>query len=188
MANSASSPIPSKPRMKTIRSKTEARQLKKAWKQSHDSGVELCFLLQDWEDGYNVGGMFRVADGVAAKELVMTGRTPVPPHPMIGVTSLGGHRRIPYRYFEKHEEAAKALVAEGWTLVAIEIAEGATPFHAFEFPPRTCLVLGNEGGGVYGTVLKHCAAAIFIPMFGKGRSLNVHVAAAIVAFRARLGG
>ncbi|MDR3689230.1 MAG: TrmH family RNA methyltransferase [Fimbriimonas sp.] len=35
--------------------------------------------------------------------------------------------------------------------------------------------------------MKHCDAAVCIPMAGKGRSLNVHVAGAVVAFQVRHG-
>ena len=144
----------------------------------------MAFLLQDWDDAYNVGGMFRVADGVGANLMVMTGHTPAPPDPMIGVTSLGHHRRIPFLHYKFHEDGAKFLVDSGWILVAVEIAENAVPYFEFDFPPKTCLVLGNEVNGIYASVLKHCAAAVYIPMLGKGRSLNVHVAAAVVGYRA----
>lgn len=170
--------------MKTLRSKTGVRQLHKEHKRANPPAVELCFLLQDWEDAYNVGGMFRVADGCGASELIMTGRTPMPPHPMIGVTSLGHHRRIAHRHFVSHEEAALKLKEEGWTLVTVEIAEGAENYRDFRYPRKTCLVLGNEGAGIYGSVMKHRDGAVYIPMFGKGRSLNVHVAAAIIGFEA----
>ncbi|MCU0316791.1 MAG: hypothetical protein MUC92_09380 [Fimbriimonadaceae bacterium] len=173
--------------IETIRSKTGVRKKYKEFKAHHEPQVEICFLLQDWDDGYNVGGMFRVADGCGAQELIMTGKTPVPPHPMIGVTSLGHHRRIPFRFFKSHEEAALTLVQEGWSLVAVEIAEGSVNYLEFDFPPRTCLVLGNEVNGVYGSVMKHRTAAVYIPMMGKGRSLNVHVAGAVVAWQAILG-
>ena len=172
--------------MKQLRSKTGAKALRKEWKHNLDSGTQICFLLQEWEDAYNVGGLFRVADGVGATELVMTGRTPQPPNPMISVTSIGAHRRIPFRHFEKHDEAAKKLIEEGWSLIAVEIADNSVNFHEFEFPEKTCLVLGNEALGVYGSVMKFVSNCVFIPMFGKGRSLNVHVAAAIVAYQARL--
>ncbi|MBL8049412.1 MAG: hypothetical protein JNJ45_12100 [Chthonomonas sp.] len=172
--------------MKTIRRKVEVRKLHKSAMEGSESGVQLCFLLQDWEDAYNVGGLFRVADACGADELIMTGRTPYPPHPQIGVTSLGQHRRLPWRYFESHEEAANQLIEEGWTLVAVEIATEAENYRTFDYPAKTCLVLGNEGKGIYGTVMKKCAASVFIPMAGKGRSLNVHVSAAIIAFEARL--
>ncbi|MBS1706352.1 MAG: tRNA methyltransferase [Armatimonadetes bacterium] len=173
--------------MKTIRSKTGLRQVYKDFKSLHPPKVEVCFLLQDWEDAYNVGGMFRVADGCGAKELIMTGRSPVPPNPMIGVTSMGQHRRIPFRHFESHEAAALQLKKEGWSIVVVEIAEGAENYLEVDFPAKTCLVLGNEANGVYGGVMKHRDLAVFIPMFGKGRSLNVHVAAAVIAFQAVLG-
>jgi 23S rRNA (guanosine2251-2'-O)-methyltransferase len=172
--------------MKAVRSKTAARELPSEWQQELDSGVEICFLLQDLDDAYNVGGLFRVADGVGASELICTGKTPVPPNPMISVTSLGAHRRISCRYFKHHLDAVDALKAEGWSLVALEIADGAANFRQFSYPTKTCLILGNEANGVYGSVLAKVDSSVFIPMFGKGRSLNVHVAAAIVAFEARL--
>ncbi|MBS1723797.1 MAG: tRNA methyltransferase [Armatimonadetes bacterium] len=131
--------------------------------------------------------MFRVADGVGASLIVTTGHTPHPPDPMIGVTSLGHHRRIPFRHHQSHEAGALELKAAGWTLIAVEIAEGAVAYFDFHFPQKTCLVLGNEVNGVYGGVMKHCDAAVYIPMLGKGRSLNVHVAAAVVAYRAQFG-
>lgn len=171
--------------LKTIRAKTEARRLRKQDREQRR--VELAFLLQDWDDAYNVGGLFRVADGCGASEFVMTGKTPVPEHPQIGVTSLGAHRRIPWRHFRNHEEACRTLKTEGWALVAVEIAQGAVDFRAFEYPEKVCLVLGSEEKGVYGSVLRHCEAAVYIPMLGKGRSLNVHVAGAIVGYRAVLG-
>lgn len=174
------------PQMKTIRSKTGARQLQKRLLEEHPPSVELAFLLQDWTDGYNVGGLFRVADACGAVEVVLAGRTPVPPDPMIGVTSLGNHRRVRWRHIERYEDAAQTMKAEGWSLVAVEVADDAVHYAEFTYPPRTCLVLGNEQTGVYEKVLRLCDAAVLIPMAGKGRSLNVHVAAAIVAFQALL--
>ena len=170
--------------MKTIRGKTPVRQLYKDFQSLHPPQIEIAFLMQDWDDAYNVGGMFRVADAVGATELLMTGHTPLPPDPMVSVTSLGHHRRVSYRHVRNHEEGALAMVEEGWTLVAVEIADGAVAYFDYDFPQRTCLVLGNEARGIYSSVIKHCASAVYIPMLGKGRSLNVHVAAAVVAFDA----
>lgn len=174
------------PPIKTLHSKTGVRQLYKEFRAENPAQVELAFLLQDWEDAYNVGGMFRVADACGAKEIVMTGRTPVPPDPMIGVTSLGHHRRISWRHIERNEDGALAMKEAGYHLVAVEIAEGAVNYADYEFPKKVCLILGNEVNGVYGSVMKHRDGAVFIPMFGKGRSMNVHVAAAVVAFRAQV--
>lgn len=170
-----------------IRSKTGVRKLYKEFKKAHQPLVSVAFFLQDWEDAYNVGSLFRVADSVGSPLVVMSGRTPQPPDPMIPVTSLGHHRRVPYQHFARQDDAVAFLKAEGWSLVAVEIAEGAVDFRTPDYPAKTCLVLGNEAGGVYPNVLKACDHAVFIPQFGKGRSMNVCVAGALVAYQAVLG-
>lgn len=170
---------------KTIRSKTGVRKLHKSFAAERSAPLDLAFFLQDWDDPYNVGGMFRVADACGAKLMVMSGKTPMPPHPQVHVTSLGHHRRVPHRGFSHHEEAALWLKEQGYALVAVELAEGAVPYVDYPWPEKVCLVLGNEVNGVYGSVMKHRDGAVYIPMFGKGRSMNVHVSAAVVAFHLR---
>jgi tRNA G18 (ribose-2'-O)-methylase SpoU len=93
---------------------------------------------------------------------------------------------VEWRQIVRHDDAIRILREEGNTLVAVEIADDAENYWDFDFPPKTVLVLGNEQIGLHGNVIKACDAAVFIPMVGKGRSLNVHVAAAVVAFEALL--
>ena len=173
--------------VKTIRSKTGARQLQKRLNEERPPAVSVAFLLQDWSDAYNVGGMFRVADACGATEVMLAGQTPAPPDPMISVTSLGNHRRVNWRHMDRYEDAARLMKEEGWSLVAVEIADDAVDYVEFAYPEKTCFVLGNEQNGVYTRVLQLCDAAVVIPMAGKGRSLNVHVAGAVVAFQALYG-
>lgn len=172
---------------KTIRSKTGVRKLHREMFPESAREMELAFFLQDWEDPYNVGGMFRVADACGATEMILTGRTPTPPHPQIHVTSLGHHRRMKWRQIERYNDACAQLKSEGYQLLAVEIAENAVHYMEFEYARKVCLVLGNEVHGVYSSVMKQVDASVIIPMAGKGRSLNVHVAAAVVAFEALLG-
>ncbi len=170
---------------RTLAGKTAVREIHRAMREKYQDRPEICFLLQDWEDGYNVGSMFRLAEAVDAQMLIGTGRTPQPEaNPMIAVTSMGQHRRIPFRYIKGHAEAADQLVKEGWTLIALEIASGAVEISEYKFPDKTCLVLGNEGAGIYSAVMDRCAGAVYIPMFGKGRSLNVTSAASVAAYAA----
>lgn len=172
--------------MRTIRSKGQLRQLYRD-AESQRANIELAFLLHDVTDPYNVGGFFRVADACGAVELILSGRTPAPPNPQISVTSLGQHRRVKHQAFTSPNEAVSYARSQGYSLIAVEITDDAEPFNAIDFPAKTCLVLGNEQKGINETMLRACDAAVFIPMAGKGRSLNVHVAAAIVAFEALFG-
>lgn len=170
---------------RALRKKKEVRELMRGFSSEHGASNEVTFLLQDWSDAYNVGGLLRVADALGASKIYASGKTPQLPNPMIPVTSMGAHRRVEMEWHRVHEDAAKAALADGWTLIAVEIAEGAQSYFDFSYPERTCLVLGAEGAGVFGSVLKHCAGSVFIPMQGKGRSMNVHVSGAVVAFHAK---
>jgi 23S rRNA (guanosine2251-2'-O)-methyltransferase len=171
--------------MRQLRSKTKIKNVMRSVADEWND-IDLAIMLQDWSDPYNVGGMFRVADACGAS-LVCTGKTVHPPHPQIAVTSMGAHRRVEFEYFEKHEDAALAMKEAGYHLVAVEVTDGAVHYMKYPYPEKVCLVMGNEQVGVYQQVLKHCDGAVFIPMAGKGRSMNVHVAAAVAAFEVLLG-
>jgi len=170
---------------RALRKKKEVRELMRGFSSEHGASNEVTFLLQDWSDAYNVGGLLRVADALGASKIYASGKTPQLPNPMIPVTSMGAHRRVEMEWHRVHEDAAKAALADGWTLIAVEIAEGAQSYFDFSYPEKTCLVLGAEGAGVFGSVLKHCVGSVFIPMQGKGRSMNVHVSGAVVAFHVK---
>ena len=148
---------------------------------------EIAFLLQSMEDPRNVGSIFRIADAVGAREIVMSGKTLTPPHEEIDRTSRGHDRRIPWRRIAQIDLAARTLKEEGYHLVALETARGARCYLDYPYTPKTCLVLGNESKGVYPATLQQCDGAVFIPMYGKGPSMNVHVAAALVAYQAIIG-
>jgi len=169
-----------------LRGKTETRRFLQESGGVLKTTRQLVLLLQDWDDPYNVGSLFRVADACGADEVILTGKTPAPPHPQISVTSLGNHRRVSFRQIERHDEVLAMLRSDGYQLVAVEVAAGALSYRAFEFADKVCLVLGNERKGVYPNVLRQCDGATFIPMAGKGRSMNVVVAGAIVAYEALL--
>jgi tRNA (guanosine-2'-O-)-methyltransferase len=130
----------------------------------------------------NVGSVFRVADALGATEVLLTGITPVPPHPTITKVSRDKDHDVPWRYQERPEAALEDLKGRGYWIAALEITDFCHPFYAVDYPRRVALVLGNEDHGVTRACLALCDAAVFIPMYGKGRSLNVHVSLAVVGY------
>ena len=64
----------------------------------------------------------------------------------------------------------------------MELTGDALPYFEYDYPQKTCLVVGNEDHGVTRATLEACDAAVFLPMYGKGLSLNVHVALSIVVY------
>jgi tRNA (guanosine-2'-O-)-methyltransferase len=142
-------------------------------------------LLQSVEYPANVGSIFRVADGAAVSELVLTGITPTPPHPTIDKVGRFKSLKVPWRYEQDPVQAIHNLKADGYHVVAIELADTAVPYHTYPYPPKTCLVVGHEDHGITKATLAACDTAVFLPMYGKGLSLNVHVALSIVLYHIR---
>jgi tRNA (guanosine-2'-O-)-methyltransferase len=144
--------------------------------------TELIIVCQSVAYPVNVGSVFRIADALDVDEVVLTGITPTPPHPKISKVGRDKDRRVPWRYVDRPEDALKDLKAKGFWLTALEITDQCQPYYAVDYPQRVALVLGNEDHGVTRACLSLCDAAIFVPMYGKGRSLNVHVSLAVVAY------
>lgn len=156
--------------------------LKHFLKRAERPAVDLVLLLQDVEDPVNVGAAFRIADACDARELVLSGTTPTPPDQTIHGVGRGTHRRVPWRYEKDAEHAVREYREEGYTACALEVTPESVPYHEVEYPSRVCLVAGSEYHGVTKRTLAACDMAIYIPMYGKIGSLNVHVALAVAAY------
>jgi len=161
---------------------TNLKRFLRDYRRRHPVEREVVVLLQSVAYPVNVGSAFRLADAAGVKELVLTGITPTPPNATIEKVGRAKSNRVPWRYVEEAGEALEALRADGYHLVAVELAEGAKPYHEYDYPERVCLVVGHEDHGVTRATLAAVDGAVFIPMYGKGRSLNVHTALGIVLF------
>jgi len=131
---------------------------------------------------YNVGSVFRSSDAFRIEGVFLCGITARPPHPEIHKTALGAEESVPWKYFERTEDAVSLLKEEGYTVLAIEQCEGSTMLQDFERQPdkKYAIVLGNEVKGVQQQIVDSCNGCLEIPQFGTKHSLNVSVAAGIV--------
>jgi len=133
---------------------------------------------------WNVGSIFRTADACGVEELVLAGITGCPPRAEISKTALGAEQMVAWRYVADAAAAVEALAGEGYLPVALESGGGAAAVEAFDWPPRVCLVIGNEVAGVGPALLERCPRRVAIPMYGGKESLNVAVAFGIAAHAA----
>ncbi|MFQ5398388.1 MAG: TrmH family RNA methyltransferase [Anaerolineae bacterium] len=161
---------------------TELKRFLRDYKRAHRPAHDLAALLQSVEYPANVGSIFRIADGAGVTQLVLTGITPAPPHPTIDKVGRFKSTKVPWRYEQDPLAAMMALRSDGYHIVALELTDAAVPYHQYHYPQKTCLVVGHEDHGITKATLSACDAAVFVPMYGKGRSLNVHVALGIVIY------
>ncbi len=143
---------------------------------------ELIFILQDVEDPVNVGSAFRIADAAGVRQLILTGISARPPHPLIRKVGRGRDRRVKWNYTKHASEAILTFKAQGYVSCALEITAAAVPYNETEYPDKLCLIVGHEDHGVTRHTLAACDMTIYIPMYGKGTSLNVHVSLGIAAY------
>ena len=170
--------------MKALRG-TSLKRLHRDFRRNNPVRHEIVVILQSVEYPVNVGSAFRIADAARIDELILTGITPTPPNPTITKVGRNKHKCVPWHYAEDVDAPIVELKASGHRVFALEITEEARPYHEVDWPGKTCLVVGHEDHGITRCTLALCDDAVFVPMWGKGLSLNVHVALAIVLFHIR---
>lgn len=150
------------------------------------SGTAVAALLDNLRSVYNVGSIFRTADGAGLAHLHLGGITPPPTHPKIAKTALGAEQHIPWTQHKNGVGTAVQLQQNGWHIWALEEGETAVPL--FTLPPPTApvlLVVGNEIAGIDPGILKIADQTASLPMLGVKRSLNVATAFGIAAYHLR---
>ena len=126
-------------------------------------------LLDNVRSTFNVGSIFRTADGAGVQQLYLCGITPTPNHPKVGKTALGAEQVIPWSHHNNAVDLACSLQAKGATLWALE--ESSTAESLFNLPIATVntplvLIVGNEITGVDPGLLALCERVVAIPMWG----------------------
>ena len=152
----------------------------------------LSVVLPDIRSVHNVGSIFRTADAVGVEKIFCCGYTPTPLDRFgrvrqdFGKVSLGAERSVAWERAEAAEDVLRGLKAGGWSIFAVEQADGAVPYHLVPKDAlrdaRIALVMGNEVDGLPPSVLAYADRIIEIPMRGAKESLNVAVAFGIVAY------
>ena len=153
-------------------------------------GFPIAALLDNVRSLFNVGSIFRSADGAGLAQLYLCGVTPTPEHPKLGKTALGAEKLVAWSHHRNAVILAEELRAAGWTLWALETGAAADSIFTVAPPrPPLALVVGGEVTGVDPDVLALCERRVAIPMAGRKASLNVAVAfgVAAVLLRQRCG-
>ncbi|MDO8503984.1 MAG: TrmH family RNA methyltransferase [bacterium] len=152
-------------------------------------------VLDNVLDTYNIGGLFRLADAIGAREVILCGETETPPSSRIHKAAVGTEEWVAWSYAPTAARALQELKTKivNLKIIAIEQAPNSVPFSSLSRSDKLCLsltpntpvaiVVGHETDGVSKNVLKMADLVVEIPMFGVNKSLNVIVSAAIAAYK-----
>ncbi|MBZ2187077.1 MAG: RNA methyltransferase [Bryobacter sp.] len=139
-------------------------------------------LLDNIRSMYNVGSVFRSADGAGVESLYLSGITARPPKKEITKTALGAEESVPWQGSEDALATVDALRGRGYEIAAIETA--VTAVDLFDWQPRwpVLLLFGHEVEGLRPELMERCDTLVCLPMLGQKYSLNVASAASIVLY------
>ena len=141
-------------------------------------------VLDNVLDTYNVGAIFRLADAVAAKEVILCGQTETPPNTRIKKASINTTEWVTWSYASSAVEALQELKSQNSKvkIIAIEQHKKSVPYDKVQYQFPIALVVGHETTGISKEVIKMADQIVELPMFGINTSLNVMVSLGIVLY------
>lgn len=157
--------------------------------------TEIIVLAHNIRSTHNVGSIFRTADGLGVKEIILSGYSPFPTYPhderlphirenitkQLHKTALGAESTVPFRVLDT--PPLEELKAEGYRLVALEQAPTSTPLQEYKPSKKIALLIGEEVEGITSDMLARCDDIVEIPMVGKKESFNVSIATALALYQ-----
>ncbi len=156
----------------------------------------MILILDNLRSAYNVGALFRTADGAGVTHVYLMGITPTPAQPSqlyqtaaqktLAKTALGAECSIPWTSVKSLARLAKRIRTAGYELIALEEGEGIVATDYRDWRPSKgkmpALIVGNEVDGLGEKTLALVDTIIRLPMRGMKRSLNVSVAGSIALY------
>jgi tRNA G18 (ribose-2'-O)-methylase SpoU len=168
-----------------MRKLTHPELIQRQAQRRNSSRLPFQVVLNHVRSLYNVGSIFRTADGVGVEKIWLCGITGAPPKQKILKTALGAEQTVPWEHRWDVLEVVRELKAKGFRIVLVEQLEQSRSIDGLEIEGPVCVVLGNEITGVSDELLELCDDAVEIDMIGLKNSLNVTVAFGVVAYHIR---
>jgi 23S rRNA (guanosine2251-2'-O)-methyltransferase len=150
--------------------------------------AEFAVLLDNIRSAWNVGSIFRSADGFGFAHAYLCGITPTPDIEAVTKTSLGAEDSVTWSYHKDAVKLVKGLKKEGWQIWVLEESKkGKSIAQAsiHKLHGRAVLIVGSEITGVDPELLDTTDEIFYIPMRGEKKSFNVAMAFSVAAFALR---
>ena len=157
---------------------------------SPSDGPVVDVLLDNIRSSYNVGSIFRTADGAGIKQIHLCGITPTPINSKVAKTALGAEKSVHWTYSKNALSVARGFKKQERRLWGLELTHNSRSIFVdadSDLQTPIVLVVGNERCGIDPAIISICDRIIHLPMQGHKTSLNVVVAFGIAAYYLRFG-
>lgn len=159
----------------------------------------LVIIANNIRSTYNVGAIFRTADGFGVEHIYLTGITPYPqttndprlPHlsqkltKQIDKIALGAINTVSWSFKTNLIQLISVLKKDGFRIIGLEQAKNSIKLHKYTPAKKSAILLGSEINGISASLLALCDDVIEISMYGQKESFNVAQATAIALYALR---
>ena len=147
------------------------------------AGPALILMVDGVEDPQNFGALIRTADAAGFDGFVYQTRRSSPTSSAAMKSSAGAMTHVRLAPVVNIARAIDDLKSQGVWSVGLAADEERSYFE-IDWSQPTVIVVGAEGSGLRRLVRQRCDWLVSIPMHGEVSSLNVSVAAGVVAYEA----
>lgn len=146
--------------------------------------MKIHIVLDNIRSVFNVGSIFRSADGVGhVEKIYLCGITSDIDNPKLEKTALGATEMVKSEYYDTTKDALEEIKDLNIPVYSVELTEDAENFQEIKYPEEIALVFGHEKKGVSEEVLEqYTDKKIMVPMRGMKKSLNVANCATAVLY------
>ena len=137
-------------------------------------------LLDGLQDSGNVGTIIRTCEALGVSGVILSPDCADIYSPKTVRSAMGSLFRLPV-YRCELTETISAMRNAGVKVYAAVLNDSAEKAGEADLTGSCAAVIGNEGSGVSGAVIKLCTGGIYIPI-ERAESLNASVAAAIICW------
>jgi len=138
-------------------------------------------ILDNIEDPRNFGAILRVADAAGVHGVVFQSHRSAGITPVTAKSSAGALEHVNVAETVNIKHAMEKMKKDDIVLIGAEAGAGIEPWNLDMSGPIS-IVIGSEGEGLRRTVREMCDMTASLPMKGTVNSLNVSVAAGILAY------
>jgi tRNA G18 (ribose-2'-O)-methylase SpoU len=134
-------------------------------------------VLDNLKINFNIGKIFRSADGFGGHEIHLIGTDFFDPSP-----AKGSFKKVPARFYDTFADSYQNLIERGYTIFVLE-PEGGESLLQSTLPLKSAFVYGHEEFGISFDKNDFPQVKVLtIPQFGQAQSLNVSIAASVVMY------
>lgn len=143
---------------------------------------EFLFVLDSLEIPGNVGTIYRTLDSVKADAVILVNPVSKQNNPKLTAAARGCNLIIP-TVVASYDDALKYLLDNNYDIFLGEPKLGLN-YQEYDYKGKIAIVVGNERFGINPKWYENQNKKVYIPMEGNQNSLNVGVAASILAYEA----